>query len=55
MKAADMYYGLSPKGVGKLYCARKLNLKIPESWSDRQIACADWFSSFMKPHPRLSI
>lgn len=57
LKSADIYYGLSPKEVRKLAYdyARKLNLKIPQSWTARQMAGADWFSSFMKRHPTLSI
>lgn len=57
MKAADIYYGLSPREVRKLAFdyAVKLNLRIPESWVNQKIAGADWFSSFMKRHTRLSI
>lgn len=57
LKAADIYYGLSPKEVRTLAYeyANKLNLSIPESWVDKQIAGVDWFASFMKRHPRLSL
>lgn len=57
LKAAHIYFGLSPKKVRTLAYeyANKLSLSIPESWVDKQIAGADWFASFMKRHPRLSL
>lgn len=57
MRASDIYYGLSPKEVRKLAWeyATKLNIRVPDTWSDKQLAGADWFTCFLKRHPRLSI
>ncbi|XP_011870541.1 PREDICTED: uncharacterized protein LOC105563512 [Vollenhovia emeryi] len=57
MKAADIYYGLSPKEIRKLafQYAQVANIKMPESWSDKKMAGADWFTSFLKRHSTLSI
>lgn len=48
---------MSPKEVRKLAWeyAVSLDLNIPESWSDKQLAGADWFTHFLKRHPTLSI
>ncbi|XP_065643415.1 uncharacterized protein LOC136075093 [Hydra vulgaris] len=57
MKASDIYYGLSPKEVRRfaytyaVACSRK----IPHSWVELQSAGSDWFSGFLKRHPKLSI
>ncbi|XP_063216749.1 uncharacterized protein LOC134542016 [Bacillus rossius redtenbacheri] len=56
-KAADIYYGLSPKEVRKFafeYAVR-LKVRFPSSWADCEMAGADWFSAFLKRHPTLSI
>lgn len=56
-KAADIYYGLSPREV-RVFAydyATCLGLKIPQSWKDKKIAGADWFSAFLKRHQGLSI
>lgn len=37
------------------YYSVKSNLRIPESLVNQNIAGADWFSSFLKRHTRLSI
>lgn len=53
----DMYFGLSPKEVRKLAFefAVKLQLKIPENWSNNKEAGADWFSEFLKRNSSISI
>lgn len=56
-KAADCYFGLAPRDVRKLafQAANHLNIKIPDNWRREQIAGKDWFNSFLKRHPSLSI
>ena len=55
--SADIYFGLSPIDVRKLayLVAKKLNLKIPSSWTEKLAAGPDWFASFLKRHPTLAI
>ena len=57
LRASKLYYGLSPKEVRKLAyeLTIKNKLKIPQSWSEKSLAGADWFSSFLKRHSFLSI
>ena len=57
LNAASIYYGLSPKETRKLAyeCALKYKIRIPESWTSNESAGEDWFSSFLKRHPTLSI
>lgn len=57
MKASDIYFGLSPKEVRRFAFsyAKACNRKIPGSWSEIQMAGPDWFTGFLKRHPKLSI
>ncbi|XP_027852688.2 uncharacterized protein LOC114131625 [Aphis gossypii] len=54
---ADMYFGLSTKYVRKLAFefAKKMNLKMPAYWTENEFAGIDWFVSFLKRNPTLSI
>lgn len=55
--ASNIYFGLSPKEVRVLayQVAVANSIKMLESWVDKKIAGADWFSAFLKRHPTLSI
>lgn len=57
MKASDIYFGLSPKEVKRFAYTYAIACKIniPESWTEHEMAGSDWFSAFLKRHPRLSI
>ena len=46
LKAADIYFGLSPKECRKLaYRFAKANhIEIPKSWYDKQQAGPDWLT-----------
>ncbi|KAJ8346659.1 hypothetical protein SKAU_G00280600 [Synaphobranchus kaupii] len=58
LKAASaMYYGLSPREVRQLAfeLAKKNKLRYAESWNCHGMAGKDWFSSFLKRNPQLSI
>lgn len=57
LRASDIYYGLAPKAVRSFAYeyATSNNINHPPSWSKTKMAGEDWFSSFMKRHPRLSI
>lgn len=57
MKASDIYYGLSPKEVRRFayrYAIACKN-KIPQTWTETEMAGSDWFTGFLKRHPQLSI
>ena len=56
-KAADIYFGLSPKDVRVLafQCAKKFNIKMPSTWEEKECAGSDWLNEFLKRHPSLSI
>ena len=56
-KAADIYFGLSPKDVRVLafQCAKKFNIKMPSTWEEKECAGSDWLNGFLKRHPSLSI
>lgn len=56
-KAADIYFGLTPKRIRKLAFsyAKSLNLKIPASWEKNKMAGKDWFTAFLKRKIELSI
>ena len=43
-KAADIYFGLSPKDVRVLafQCAKKFNIKMPSTWEEKQCVRSDW-------------
>lgn len=51
------YYGLSPKEVRKLAfeLTNKYNLKRPATWLENEMAGEEWFRSFMKRNPSLSV
>uniref|UniRef100_A0A667XLM7 HTH CENPB-type domain-containing protein n=1 Tax=Myripristis murdjan TaxID=586833 RepID=A0A667XLM7_9TELE len=57
IKSADIYYGLSTVEVRKLayQLAVAHNIQVPQKWSEHQQAGCDWFSTFLKRHPSLSI
>ena len=42
-KAADIYFGLSPKDVRVLafQCAKKFNIKMPSTWEEKECAGSD--------------
>lgn len=56
-KASDIYFGLTPKEVRRLAYdyAKALSKEMPETWNENSMAGPDWFGSFLKRHPRLSI
>nr|CAH0107291.1 unnamed protein product [Daphnia galeata] len=56
-KASDIYFGLSPMEVRKLAFsfATFLECKMPKSWESTSAAGKDWFGSFIKRNPSLSI
>ncbi|XP_044733272.1 tigger transposable element-derived protein 6-like [Chrysoperla carnea] len=55
--ASTIYFGLSPKDIRKIAYELAIanKLKIPKSWQTKNLAGPDWFTSFMKRHPILSI
>ena len=57
MKASDIYFGLSPKEVRRFAYtyAVACNRTIPNSWTEFEMAGPDWFTGFLKRHPKLSI
>ena len=56
-KAADIYFGLSPKDVrvSAFQSAEKFNMKMPSTWDEKECAGSDWLNGFLKRHPSLSI
>lgn len=50
--ASSIYFGLCPRDVRLLAyeCAKQFNITMPSSWCEKEIAGADWFSSFLKRH-----
>ena len=56
-KAADIYFGLSPKDVRVLafQCAKEFNIKMPSTWEEKECAESDWLNGFLRRHPSLSI
>ena len=57
LRAAEIYYGLTPKEVRRMVYtyAITLGVKVPQPWCDTEMAGPDWFSGFLKRHPTLSI
>ena len=55
--ASAIYFGLSPREVRSLAyeCGKRFNIKMPLSWSEREMAGVDWFTAFLKRHSELSI
>ena len=55
--ASNVYFGLCPADVRKLayQCGVAAGIKMPTSWTRDQMAGRDWFTSFMKRNPTLSI
>src|SRR6218665_2540025 len=55
--ASAIYFGLSPAAVRKLAfeCAVMFKKVIPENWTSKKIAGADWFSGFLKRHTDISV
>ncbi len=55
--ASDVYYALPPRAIRKLayQLAKSHPLQTPPSWRENKQASADWFASFLKRHPLLSI
>ena len=51
-----IYYGLSPKELRRFAFtdAVACSKKIPHTWAEFQTAGCDWFSGFLKRHPKLS-
>jgi len=47
-KASSIYFGLSPTEVRKLAFqgAVKNKIKIPDKWTEAEMAGTDWFSGF---------
>ena len=45
-RAADIYFDLSPKDVRILayQCAKHFGIAMPQSWTERESAGADWFT-----------
>lgn len=56
-KAADIYYGLSPREVRKLafQYAVAINARMPKSWLEKEMAGEDWLTAFIKRNSSLSI
>ncbi|CAH1991028.1 unnamed protein product [Acanthoscelides obtectus] len=57
LKAADVYFGLSPKQIRTFAYewAVSLKIKFPDSWNTNKCAGQDWFTYFIKRHAGLSI
>lgn len=57
IRCADIYFGLSTKEVRKMAfeLTVKYNLNAPSKWQDNEMAGEEWFRSFMKRNPELSV
>ncbi|XP_071950522.1 uncharacterized protein [Antedon mediterranea] len=57
LRAAAMYFGLTPDDVRKFAyeLAIAYEVDLPQSWTENQKAGKDWFCSFLKRHPNVSI
>lgn len=55
--SSKIYYGLTPKNIRELAYELALanQLKLPDYWIENKIASKEWFTSYMKRHPTLSI
>ncbi|RXN36343.1 hepatitis A virus cellular receptor 1 -like protein [Labeo rohita] len=56
-QAADIYYGLTPREIRKFayQLLVEYNIPQPQTWDEKKMAGPDWFTSFMKRNPRLSV
>ena len=56
-KAANMYCGLCPKEVRKLAYefAVGLQKRVPEPWTQNDMAGPDWFAAFIKRRKDITI
>ena len=57
IRCADIYFGLSKKDAMKLVfeLSIKYDLSRPRTWDDNEMAGVEWFRSFMKRNPELSL
>lgn len=57
LRACDIYFGLSPKEIRTLayQIAIENGIDIPMSWNENKLAGSDWFTAYLKRHPKLSI
>lgn len=57
IRCADIYFGLSTKEVRKLAfeLTVKYNIKKPNTWVENEMAGEEWFRSFMRRNPELSV
>lgn len=57
MRCADIYFGLSTREVRKFAyeLAVKYNLRAPSTWLENKMAGEEWFRSFIKRNPELSV
>ncbi|XP_046661273.1 uncharacterized protein LOC124354680 [Homalodisca vitripennis] len=57
--SSKIYYGVTPQNIKvlayELAMANRNIITLPDSWINHKMATKDWFSLFMKRHPRLSI
>ena len=56
-QAASIFFGLSPEEIRSLayQCAQMMNISMPSTWAENELAGPDWFTSFMKRHPGLAL
>ena len=56
-QAASIFFGLSPKEIRSLayQYAQTMNISMPSTWAENELAGPDWFTSFMKRHPGLAL
>ena len=56
-RSADIYFGVSRRELKKLafQFTEKLKIACPDGWKKNGEAGKDWFTSFMKRHPELSV
>lgn len=53
---SKIYFDLTPKNIRKLAweLAVANKVKVPDTRTNNQIASKEWFTGYMKRHPRLS-